>query len=156
MFANHFGLSSLIAIIDHNRMQSLDWCEKTMKMESLADKWRAFGWNAMEIDGHDHDALRHALLDTERSMSPSVIIADTVKGRGISFMENDILWHYRFPHDGWEYDNAVNELYAQKPSGIEDPYTPGGIASPQLPPSGEGIAGDHTMCATWHPSFMEG
>lgn len=156
MFANHFGLSNLVAIVDHNRMQSLDWCEKTIRMEGLADKWRTFGWNAMEIDGHDHNALKHALHDTARGSSPTVIVANTTKGKGISFMENDILWHYRFPHDGWEYDNAVNELYAQKPDGIEDPYTPGGIISPQIPPPGEGVSGDHTMCATWHPSFMEG
>ncbi len=69
-------------------------------------------------------------------------------------MENDILWHYRFPHDGWEYDNAVNELYAQKPDGIEDPYTPDGIANPQTPPPGEGVSGDHTMFATYRPTFF--
>ena len=53
---------------------------------------------------------------------PTVIIANTIKGKGISFMENDILWHYRFPHDGEEYDGALAELYAVKPDGIDDPY----------------------------------
>ena len=155
MFANHFGLSNLVAIVDRNRMQSLDWCEKTMKMDDFVAKWRSFGWNAVEIDGHDHAALKHALQSVEGRTSPTVVIADTIKGKGVSFMENDILWHYRFPHDGWEYDNAVNELYQQKPAGIEDPYTPGGIANPQTPPPGEGVSGDHTMFATYHPDFLE-
>ena len=155
MFANHFGLSNLVAIVDRNRMQSLDWCEKTMKMDDFVAKWKSFGWNAIEIDGHDHAALKQAFKATEGQSSPTVIIADTVKGKGVSFMENDILWHYRFPHDGWEYDNAVNELYAQKPEGIEDPYTPGGIANPQTPPPGEGVSGDHTMFSTYHPDFLE-
>lgn len=155
MFANHFGLSNLVAIVDRNRMQSLDWCEKTMKMDDFVAKWRSFGWNAVEIDGHDHAALKQALQSVEGRTSPTVVIADTIKGKGVSFMENDILWHYRFPHDGWEYDNAVNELYRQKPAGIEDPYTPGGIANPQPPPPGEGVSGDHTMFATYHPDFLE-
>ncbi len=154
MFANHFGLSNLVAIVDRNRMQSLDWCEKTLKMEDFAAKWRSFGWNAIEIDGHDHTALKEAFKATDGQSSPTVIIADTVKGKDVSFMENDILWHYRFPHDGWEYDNAVNELYAQKPEGIEDPYTPGGISNPQTPPPGEGVSSDHTMFATYHPTFF--
>lgn len=54
--------------------------------------------------------------------APNVIIANTVKGKGISFMENNILWHYRFPHDGWEYDNAIKELHETMPAGITDPY----------------------------------
>ncbi len=154
MFANHFGLSNLVAIVDRNRMQSLDWCEKTMKMDDFVAKWRSFGWNAVEIDGHDHAALKQTLQSVEGRTAPTVVIADTIKGKGVSFMENDILWHYRFPHDGWEYDNAVNELYRQKPAGIEDPYTPGGIAIPQTPPPGEGVSGDHTMFATYHPNFI--
>lgn len=154
LFANHFRLDNLVAIVDHNHMQSLDTCEHTLELESLADKWGAFGWNVRDIDGHDHDALRRALLDPpEREDRPTVIIANTVKGRGVSFMEMDILWHYRFPHDGWEYDGAVNELYVQKPDGIEDPYTPGGVANPVLPEEGADIGNDHTMTAGYHPAF---
>ena len=63
----------------------------------------------------------------EPSHKPTVIIANTIKGYGVSFMRNDILWHYRFPHDGWEYDCAVNELHQSKPEGVDDPYTPDGI-----------------------------
>ena len=123
LVANHYGLDNLIAVVDHNKMQSLDYCENTIKLSPFADKWRAFGWNVLDIDGHDHAALQRAFeLAKNHKGSPSVIIANTVKGKGISFMENDILWHYRFPHDGWEYDNAVAELKAAMPQGVKDPY----------------------------------
>ena len=126
LFANHFGLNNLVAIVDHNKMQSLDFCENTLKLEPFAEKWRSFGWNALQIDGHDHNALRAAFENAKHSEKPTVIIADTVKGKGISFMEFDILWHYRFPHDGWEYDDAIKELHAVMPEGICDPYEKGG------------------------------
>ena len=64
LFANHFRLEQLVAIVDHNHMQSLDFCENTLELEPFGDKWRAFGWNVIELDGHDHDALRSALADT--------------------------------------------------------------------------------------------
>ena len=122
LFANHFELNNLVAIVDHNKMQSLDFCENTLKLSPFAEKWRSFGWNALQVDGHDHNALRTAFDEAKRSEKPTVIIADTVKGKGISFMEFDILWHYRFPHDGWEYDDALKELHAAMPAGITDPY----------------------------------
>lgn len=123
LFANHFGLAGLTVIVDYNKMQSLDFCEKTLQLKNFADKWRAFGWNVTEVDGHDHDELRRAMKKTQSAWDkPNVIIAHTVKGKGISFMENDILWHYRFPHDGWEYDGALKELHDQLPEGMTDPY----------------------------------
>ncbi len=122
MYANHYGLNNLVAIIDHNKMQSLDFCENTMKLAPFAEKWRSFGWNCIELDGHDHAQLKGALLGAKTSDKPTVIIANTVKGKGISFMEFDILWHYRFPHDGWEYDDSLKELHAAMPDGITDPY----------------------------------
>ncbi len=160
LFANHFRLNNLIAVIDHNRMQSLDFNENTLELEDLASKWASFGWNVIEIDGHNHDELKDAFKKADKLMSdsahkPTVIIADTVKGKGVSFMQNDILWHYRFPHDGWEYDCAVNELYAAKPEGIEDPYTPGGIENPVLPEEHDDIRNDHTYSCTWSPSYPE-
>ena len=69
-------------------------------------------------------------------------------------MENDILWHYRFPHDGWEYDGAVTELHAAKPAGVEDPYTPDGIADPVKPGPDADIGNDHTTSAGWHPTYI--
>ena len=122
LYANHYNLNNLIAIIDHNKMQSLDFCENTLKLSPFADKWKSFGWNVLDIDGHDHEALLDAFHRAAQSDRPTVIIANTVKGKGVSFMEFDILWHYRFPHDGWEYDDALKELHAAMPDGISDPY----------------------------------
>ena len=123
LFANHFKLNQFIVIVDHNKMQSLDYCENTLSLSDFAKKWEAFGWNVYDIDGHNHDEIRKALNEAKKSTEkPSVIIANTVKGNGISFMENDILWHYRFPHEGEEYDGALGELHAAMPEGVKDPY----------------------------------
>lgn len=153
LFSNHYKLSNLVAIVDHNHMQSLDFCEKTIELEDFASKWKSFGWNVMELDGHDRDALKNAILNI-KSVKPTVIIANTVKGKGVSFMENNILWHYRFPHDGWEYDCAVTELFKNKPDGVIDPYTPNGIENPQLPTENDDVSDDHTASAGWHPTYF--
>lgn len=118
LVASHYSLGNLVAIIDHNRMQSLDYCESTIALNPFADKRRAFGWNTIEVDGHDHGALQKALEGCHGSEKPTVVIAETIKGKGVSFMEQNILWHYRFPHEGEEYDNAVAELDAQRPAGV--------------------------------------
>jgi transketolase len=115
--AHQYRLDNLIAVIDHNRMQSLDFCEKTLGLEPFGDKWRAFGWNVIEVDGHDVDALKAAFAAAQANLGsgrPTVVIALTVKGKGVSFMENDILWHYRTPQ-GEEYEAALKELEAQRP-----------------------------------------
>ncbi|MBO5321609.1 MAG: transketolase [Clostridia bacterium] len=154
LFANHFRLNNLIAVVDHNRMQSLDYNENTLEIENFASKWKAFGWNAIEIDGNNHEELKKAFesAKTEKD-KPTVIIANTTKGKGISFMESDILWHYRFPHEGWEYDTAVTELHKIKPEGVEDIYTPNGIENPNLNTELDGS--DHTMTETWKPDFLQ-
>ncbi len=115
--ASHYGLGNLVAIVDHNRMQSLDFCENTLALEPFGDKWRAFGWNVIEVDGHDVDALLAAFHQAKENIAtgkPTVILATTVKGKGVSFMENDILWHYRTPQ-GEEYEAALKELEALRP-----------------------------------------
>ena len=145
--------SNLTAIVDHNHLQSLDTCENTMLVGTLAEKWAAFGWDVAVISGHDHDALRSALA-RPRSHRPLVIIAHTVKGKGVPFMENQVLWHYRFPHDGWEYDQAVTELHKCKPEGVEDPYTPNGIENPALPDENVDIYSDHTVGETFRPTWF--
>ena len=123
LFANHFKLNQFVVIVDHNKMQSLDFCENTLSLAPFAKKWEAFGWNVFDIDGHDHDAIKKALGEAKLSKDkPTVIIANTVKGKGVSFMESDILWHYRFPHEGEEYDGALSELHAAMPEGVKDPY----------------------------------
>ena len=121
--AHHYKLNNLITVIDHNKMQSLDFCENTISLAPFLDKWKSFGWNVIEVDGHNHIELKKSFLEAAESFDrPSVIVANTIKGCGISYMENNILWHYRYPHDGWEYNMAVEELNAKKPVGITDPY----------------------------------
>lgn len=117
LIAHQFRLDRLVAVVDHNKMQSLDFCENTLSLSPFAEKWRAFGWNAIETDGHDVDALESAFDQARQNADtrkPTVIIAHTVKGKGVSFMENNILWHYRTPQ-GEEYDAALKELEAQRP-----------------------------------------
>lgn len=160
LFANHFRLNNLVTVIDHNRMQSLDFNENTLEIEDFASKWKAFGWNVIEVNGNDHNELNEAFEKAKENMyaephKPTVIIADTIKGYGVSFMENDILWHYRFPHDGWEYDGAVNELHKIKPEGVADPYTPDGVQQPALPRKWDDIGNDHTLTRTWNPGYPE-
>lgn len=160
LFANHFRLNNLVAIIDHNHMQSLDFNENTLEIENFGSKWKAFGWNVVEINGNDHDELRMAFKQADEnskseSHKPTVIIANTIKGCGVSFMQNDILWHYRFPHDGWEYDCAVNELHEHMPEGVEDIYTPDGVKNPVLPTEQDDIGNDHTFSYTWNTAYPE-
>ncbi len=155
-FARHYQLDSLIAIVDYNHMQSMDFCDNTLEVVDMDEKWRAFGWNVIDINGNNHEELKRAFeMAKRRNGKPTVIVANTVKGCGISFMENDILWHYRFPHDGWEYDGAVMELYTHKPEGVIEPYTPDGIKNPVFPAAGDDIFNDHTTTYSWKPSFPE-
>ena len=157
LFANHFRLDNLVAIVDHNHMQSLDFNENTLELEDFGSKWRSFGWNVVEIDGNDHGQLRRAFgrISGSGNHRPTVIIANTIKGKGISFMQNDILWHYRYPHDGWEYDMAVSELHQSRPSGVIDPYTPSGIDNPAQASSADDIFRDHTFTHTWNTGYPE-
>ena len=148
-FANNFKLEKRVAIVDHNHMQSLDYCNNTLEVD-MEKRWKGFDWNVIVVDGHDHEALRKALTDTSNpEHKPTVVIANTVKGKGISFMQNDILWHYRFPHQGWEYNCAVNELHQIMPEGVVDPYTPDGC--PEMTPEPDGL--NHTVSETYHPTY---
>lgn len=158
LFANHFRLNNLVAVVDHNHMQSLDFCENTLELEDFGSKWKAFGWNVIEIDGNSHEKLKAAFRQAKEKTDghrPTVIIANTIKGYGVKFMQNDILWHYRFPHDGWEYDCAVNELHKIKPEGVTDPYTPEGIADPRFPSEEDDVGNDHTFSCTWNTGYPE-
>lgn len=97
MFASHHKLVNLTAIIDYNKLQSLDTIEATLRLEPLAEKLRAFGAKVIEVNGHDHVALHNA-LSLKDGDKPLVIIAHTVKGKGVSFMENKVEWHYKSPN----------------------------------------------------------
>ena len=107
-----FGLSSVTAIVDYNKVQLDGPVNEVMPLEPFADKWRSFRWNVIEIDGHDIaqilKAFEHARSVTDR---PSVIIAHTVKGKGVSFMENKAYWHGNAPNKA-QYEAAMSELAA--------------------------------------------
>lgn len=155
LFANHNKVKNLTAIVDHNKMQSMDFCDKTLDLGDFEAKWESFGWNVVSINGNNHEELKAAFAKQFDNDKPKVIIANTIKGYGIPFMENDILWHYRCPHDGWEYDLAVNELHKMKPNGAQDIYTPNGIENPTPVPKDADIYNDHTTTATWHPTWQK-
>jgi transketolase len=98
MFAAHHKLDNLVAIIDYNKLQSLTTVAQTLALEPLADKIRAFGWSVAEVDGNDHQQLTKALHTIPAETGkPTLLIAHTVKGKGVSFMENQVVWHYRSP-----------------------------------------------------------
>ena len=110
LFAPHHKLDNLIVIIDYNKIQSLGAVKEVIDLDPLADKWRAFGWAVRELDGHDLSAVENAVTEVpyERGR-PSCIVAHTIKGKGVSFMENKLLWHYRAPL-GEDMTRALAEL----------------------------------------------
>ena len=110
LLANHHKLDNLIVIVDRNRLQSLTDTELTLKLEPFAAKWEAFGWTVREVDGHDMKQIADACAV---SSSPICIIANTTKGKGVSFMENSVLWHYRSPNEE-ELSDALNQIKATK------------------------------------------
>lgn len=91
-------LDNLTVIVDHNKLQAMDDLENIVHMKPFADKWKAFGWNVVEINGHDCKQIKEALL-TRQEGRPTLVIANTVKGKGVSFMENVPIWHYRMPNE---------------------------------------------------------
>jgi transketolase len=109
MFAAHHKLNNLIAIIDYNKLQSLTSVEDTLALEPFVDKWKSFNWDVIETDGHDHQKLEEAFNQTKTMNRPVCVIAHTTKGKGVSFMENSVLWHYRIPRDK-EFEDAITEL----------------------------------------------
>jgi transketolase len=108
MFASHHNLSNLVAIVDFNNLQSLTTVTQTLALEPFSDKLAAFGCHVTDIDGHDHDRLIDA-LSPKFVDRPRVVIARTVKGKGVSFMENMVDWHYKNPSDQ-ELSAALREL----------------------------------------------
>lgn len=110
LFAQHHQLDNLVAIIDYNKIQSLAPVAETLQLEPFRAKWEAFNWSVVETNGHDHKQLIAALTSLPaRANRPTVIIAHTTKGKGVSFMENTVLWHYRTAR-GEEFSRALAEL----------------------------------------------
>lgn len=110
MFAAHHQLDNLVAIIDYNKLQSLTTVDKTLRIEPLVDKAQAFGWCVREVDGHNHLELTEQLRAIPWEVGkPSFLIAHTTKGKGISFMENKVDWHYKSPSEE-QLMNALKEL----------------------------------------------
>jgi transketolase len=111
LFAAHHKLDNLLCIIDYNKLQSLTTVDETLRLEPLHSKFEAFGWAVQEVDGHDHDALASAVdAASWPGDKPAMLIAHTTKGKGVSFMENKVEWHYR---------NPTFELLAQALAEIE-------------------------------------
>lgn len=113
MQAAHRNLDNLIAIVDRNRLQIDGNTEKVMGLDNLADKLRAFNWEVDEIDGHDYNQIYEAVENAKHSVKPVAIIANTVKGKGVSFMENQAGWHGKAPTDE-EFEIAMHELGGSK------------------------------------------
>ena len=110
MSAGHYKLDNLTVFVDHNKLQIDGTNDEVMSVMPIAEKFRAFGWNAVEIDGHDYDAIRGALTAARAAVGkPTVIVAETVKGKGVSFMENQVGWHGKAPNEE-QCALAVREL----------------------------------------------
>lgn len=108
MTAVHRRLNRLTVIVDRNRLQQGQGTEETSSLDPLPEKWRAFGWEVAEVDGHDHAALLE-VLGAEPGEKPRCVIANTIKGKGVSFMENQAKWHHGVPNDT-QYAQAMEEL----------------------------------------------
>jgi len=110
MFAPHHRLDNLIAIVDYNKIQSFGAVKEVLDLEPLGEKWGAFGWAVREIDGHDFDQIETVLASVPfEEGRPSCVVAHTVKGKGVSFMENQLAYHYR-PPDDEQLRQALTEL----------------------------------------------
>ena len=114
MAASAYRLDNLTAIVDWNKIQLSDFIEKALPMDPVPDKWRAFGWHVRECDGHDVAAILHALEELRQVRGrPTVLLAHTVKGKGVSFMENNPAWHAKAPNEQ-EYLQAKTELAVRR------------------------------------------
>ena len=110
MFAAHYGLDNLVAIVDNNNLQIDGDVREVVGLRAIPEKFRAFGWEVLEVDGHDVEALLEAFATAQgASGKPVCIVASTVKGKGVSFMENQAGWHGKAPNDE-QAQQAIAEL----------------------------------------------
>jgi transketolase len=108
MFAAHHRLENLVAIVDSNRQQALGYTADVLSLEPLEERWQAFGWDVHSVDGHDQEAITSAIAGLPAGL-PHVLIAHTTFGKGVSFMESQIRWHY-MPMDDDAYALALREI----------------------------------------------
>ncbi len=109
MLASSIEINDLTVIIDFNKWQATGRSEEIMSLNPLKDKWKSFGWNVEEINGHNFIEIDNAFKNKIKNKKPYAIIANTIKGKGISFMEDDNNWHYKIPSKS-ELDLAIKEL----------------------------------------------
>ena len=109
MFAGHHGLGNLVAVLDRNGQQALGYTADVLDLPGLGDAWRGFGWEVREVEGHDHVALAETIESLDGAERPSLLIANTIFGKGVSFMESKIEWHY-WPLSDEQYAQALAEL----------------------------------------------
>lgn len=110
MFASHYQLDNLVAIVDRNKLQISGQTEDVMGLEPFADKWEAFGWHVVSIDGNSMEELLEVLSPSQTVKDrPTLIVANTTKGKGVSFIENKTEWHHKVP-TAEQYNQAINEL----------------------------------------------
>ncbi|MDD3012226.1 MAG: transketolase [Candidatus Gastranaerophilales bacterium] len=107
MIAPTLKLNNLTVIIDYNKLQGFGYTNEIINQSNMIERWQSFGWEVMEVDGHDVQKLNDSLK--KESLCPKILIANTVKGKDISFMENKLEWHYKSPNEN-QYKQAINEL----------------------------------------------
>ena len=108
MFAGQQRLDNFTVIIDVNGMQAMGNTKDILNISPISEKWRSFGWYTVDINGHDHEQIRKAFRENSEG-KPKVIVSHTIKGKGVSFMENSLWWHYQIPYGDY-YKNALIEL----------------------------------------------
>ena len=111
LFAAHHQLNNLIVIVDYNKIQSFGPVSEVLELHPLKAKWDSFNWDSYEVDGHSHEEIKQTLdrISKNKKEMPHVVIANTTKGKGVSFMEDKLEWHYRSPSSG-QLENAIKEI----------------------------------------------
>ena len=111
MFAGQHKLDNFTVIIDANKMQAMGDTKDIIDLQPISEKWRLLGWTAIDVNGQNHDELR-AAFNASHEGKPKVIVSNTIKGHGVSFMENSLWWHYQIPFNEY-YPKAIEELNAE-------------------------------------------
>jgi len=109
LFASHNKLDNLVVIIDNNNLQSLTTVDDTLSLEPYDKKFLSFGCNVVKVDGHDHEQLKKIFSLNNPNLKPNVVIAKTIKGKGVSYMENEVKWHYKSPNTE-ELSTAIKDI----------------------------------------------